>query len=78
WKQLGNKGEWAATIAGAVIGDKLYTVESSGILYVTDTKTGKWNSIGKAEFAATVFMFACGNNLLTIEKDGSLYSIETK
>ncbi len=75
WKQSGQAGDWKGTIAGAVLGGKLYTASSSGALYVTDPASGAWKQLGKADFAGTAFMFAPGNALATIEKDGSLYLV---
>jgi len=36
WRQSGPGGGWANTITGAVLGDTLYTVESSGTRYASD------------------------------------------
>jgi predicted secreted protein len=74
-KQVGQPGAWKATIAGVGMGGKLYTVESSGVLYVTDPASGSWKAIGKPEFKNTRFLFASGGMLYTIEKDGSLYVV---
>jgi hypothetical protein len=67
--------DWSNTIALAVIGNDLYTVEKSGALYRTDLSSGKWVQVGKSEFANTRFMFASASTLFTIEKDGSLYRV---
>ena len=40
WKAVGKAGDWAGTIAGAALNDKIYTVETSGALYVTDPAIG--------------------------------------
>ena len=78
WGRLGPAGGWKNTIAAAVLNDRLYTVETSGVLYETDLSTGTWKEIGKPDFAATTRMFAVGNSLYTIEKDGSLYRVHPK
>ncbi len=75
WRQVGKPGAWALTIAGATLGGNLYTVESSGALYVTSPATGQWRQIGKNEFGNTMFMFAGASYLYTIETDGSLYEV---
>ncbi len=75
WNRIGNAGEWANTIAAALNGNKLYTVESSGVLYVTDINTGVWTEIGKPDFSHTKFLFATNSYLYSIEEDGSLYVI---
>lgn len=72
---LGQPGEWAGTLNGAAIGDKLYTVETGGALYETDGVTGAWKQLGKPEFADTAFLFAMMGKLVSIEKNGNLYLI---
>jgi sugar lactone lactonase YvrE len=76
WEQVGPAGAWKDTLAGTILNGRLYTVESSGALYVTNLRTGKWKQLGQAEFADTTFLFAAGGKLYTIEKDGSLYRVE--
>jgi hypothetical protein len=78
WGRLGPAGGWKDTRAGAVLNDRLYTVENSGALYVTDLSNGVWKQLGKPDFAATAFMFAAGNDLYTIETDGSLYRVNPR
>lgn len=75
WKMVGKAGDWAGTIAGAALNDKIYTVETSGALYVTDPAAGAWKQIGKNDFANTKFLFAASGKLISIEKDGSMYAI---
>ena len=78
WSALGEPLGWKLTKAGAAFSDRLYTVEKSGCLFVTDLKTGTWKQLGKAEFGDTKFMFAAGDRAYTIEKDGSLYAVSLK
>ena len=40
WKQVGKAGDWAGTIAGTALNNKIYTVEASGALYVTEPASG--------------------------------------
>ncbi len=75
WKQVGKKGDWVGTIAGATINQKIYTTESNGALYVTDPSGGSWKQLGKPEFKNTKFMFAAGAYIYTIETSGTLYQI---
>ncbi|MCX6349434.1 MAG: PQQ-binding-like beta-propeller repeat protein [Candidatus Aureabacteria bacterium] len=75
WQQVGKAGDWANTIAGAALNDRIYTAESSGALYATDPSAGTWKQIGKPDFAGTQFLFAASGKLFSIEKSGSLYSI---
>ncbi len=76
WKQIGKPKAWAGTIAGVGLNGKLYTVEKSGTLYVTDPANGAFMQLGKPDFAATAFLLAAAGKLYSIEKDGSLYAIE--
>ena len=75
WEKVGEEGGWKATIAGTILGGKLYTAESNGALYVTDPESGKWQQIGKADFAETKFMISAGTSLYSIEASGILYRV---
>jgi hypothetical protein len=75
WEQVGEKAGWKATIAGTVLDGKLFTVESSGALYVTELDSGKWRPIGKREFGETKYMVSNGPSLYTIETNGTLYRV---
>jgi hypothetical protein len=75
WKPVGKPGDWVGTIAGAALNNKIYTVEASGALYVTEPASGVWKQVGKNDFANTQFLFAAAGKLFSIEKDGSLYAI---
>lgn len=68
-------GDWADTKHAVVLGGKLYTIEVSGALYVTELPSGVWRQLGKAEFGNTKFLFAGTTNLITIENDGSLFRV---
>jgi hypothetical protein len=78
WGRLGPAGAWKDTMCGVVLNGRLYTVETSGCLYVTDLTRGTWQQIGKAEFGNTAWMFAAHDSLFTIETDGSLYRVNPK
>lgn len=73
--RLGQAGEWKGTTLAATENNRLYTIDQSGALYVTNLSNGKWKQLGKAEFANTRFLFAVGQTLYTIETDGSLYRV---
>ena len=73
--RIGQAGEWKDTIAAVSLNSRLYSIEKSGALYVTDLPGGRWRQIGKTEFGNTRFMFAAGPSLYTIETDGSLYQV---
>ena len=72
---VGKPGDWKDTIAAAGLNGQIYTVEKSGVLYVTSPADGAWRKIGNPDFAATAFLIALENQLASIERDGSLYII---
>jgi hypothetical protein len=72
---VGSAGAWAGTIAGTALGEKIFTVESGGALYETDSASGAWKQVGKPEFAGTLLLLGLGDQLVSIEKSGSLYLI---
>ncbi len=47
WRPLGIAGDYKNTVASVGIGDKLYTVETNGVLYITDTTTGQMAASGQ-------------------------------
>ena len=75
WQRVGPIGGWKNTLAGVFLKDRLYTVETNGILWRTNVETGVWTAVGRAEFANTRFMFAAGGCLYTIETNGCLYRV---
>lgn len=77
WVQIGEAGSWKNTIAGVGMGDKIYTVESGGNLYETDSSTGRWRQLGGAEYSNTQFVFDGSGFIMTIEANGNLYKIST-
>jgi hypothetical protein len=74
-RQSGKAGDWADTIAAAVLDNTLYTVEAGGALYATAPADGTWKQVGKPDFANTAFLFPLQGQLASIEKDGALYLI---
>jgi len=75
YQRLGQSGEWANTLAAALLEGKLYTAETNGALYATDLSSGVYQPIGGADFGNTQFLFASEGALYSIEKDGNLYRI---
>lgn len=76
WSRVGRAGDWKQTICATSDGSVMYSVESSGRLYLTNLRTGEWAPIGGADFAKTRFMLPGGNSLYTIESDGTLYRVD--
>ena len=74
-RQCGKAGDWANTIAAAVMEGVLYTVEAGGALYATAPAEGTWKQVGKPDFANTLFLLGLKDTLASIEKDGTLYLI---
>ncbi len=75
WQPVGPTGGWKNTLAGVFFRDRLYTVETNGILWRTDIDTGTWQQVGQPDFGNTAFMYCDAAWLYTIEKDGSLYRV---
>ena len=72
WKRSGPAGEWAGTIAGAMLGGTLYTVEAGGALYATEMEAGAWTQAGTG-FDGTAFLFAIAGRLCGIDADGQFF-----
>lgn len=75
-KQVGKAGDWAKSTAFAMLGDQLYTVESGGELYGTNTATGVWKQAGGTDFVRSKFLLTAGDQLYSIEQDGDLHVID--
>lgn len=74
-RQLGKAGEWVNTLKAVEVNGKIYTIEKSGALLVTDPATGTWKQIGKPDYQNTKFIFAGSNTIFTIDEGGTLYNI---
>lgn len=68
-RRVGNSNDWVNTKLAAVLGGKIYTIETDGALYVTDPQTATWRQIGKKDFGRVKFLFAAGTTLYIIEHD---------
>lgn len=75
WKQLGKAFDWKGVQTGTALGDKLYTTEVGGGLFVTDATTGAWKQIGDRVFGKTAFITQGNGKLYSMETSGSLYVI---
>lgn len=75
WTPPVTVGDWDNTIALTILNSYLYSVETSGALYRTDLRSGRWVQLGKPEFGNTRFLFSDNQSLFTIETDGSLYRV---
>src|SRR5262249_6255867 len=75
---LGQAGAWKGTLAGAVLGEALFTGDSDGHLYHGFLRTGVRKQVGSASFGNTTLMFAAARQLYSIEKDGTLYRVNPR
>ncbi len=73
--RLGQPGDWKGTIAVTTYNNRLFSIESSGVLYETDLRNGKWRQLGKPDFVNTKHIFAVNESLYTIETDGTFYRV---
>jgi hypothetical protein len=56
---------------------KIYTIESSGALTVTDITSGTLKPLGHPDYRNTNLIFANNNQLYTIDTGGTLYTVNT-
>ncbi len=68
-------GDWDNTKHAIVLDGKLYTIEMTGAMYVTDLSNGTWKQLGKPDFGKTKLLVAGTSNLFTIEDDGNLFRV---
>jgi sugar lactone lactonase YvrE len=78
WRTIGKPGEFENTIAVALLGGVVYTIDKAGQLYETDAARHSTRAIGGQDFADTVVLVAGKQTLFCVEKDGSLYEINVK
>ncbi|MDF2435708.1 MAG: hypothetical protein K0Q95_84 [Bacteroidota bacterium] len=76
-KQLGKPGDWSNTIKAVESNGKIYAVENSGTLTVTDLSSGVIKPLGHPDYQSTNLIFANNNQLYTIDTGGTLYSVST-
>jgi hypothetical protein len=76
WKQVGKTGDWARSTSFAMLGDQLYTFESGGELYSTDTATGVRKQVGGTDFVRSNYLLTAGDQLYSIEHNGDLHAID--
>ncbi len=78
WAQVGRRGDWQATAAGAILDGKLYTIETDGKLWRTDLSDGTYALVGAEAmpFGATDKLFAAEGALYSIDHAGTLYRVD--
>ena len=74
-RRLGGAGDFANTKTGAGAGDKIYTLEGTGVIWETDGETGHYQKVGKETFLDTRLMTAGNDHIYTVEPTGNLYEI---
>ncbi len=75
WRQVGQPQAWKNVLAGAIVGDRLYTAERDDSLRMTKLASGERVKLGGPGFGQTKFMFAAADSLWTIERSGTLYRV---
>ncbi len=74
-KKIGDTGAFANTKKGAGANDKIYTLETTGVIWETDGQTGVYTKLIDHSFLDTRLMFAGNNKLYAILPTGNLYEI---
>jgi len=74
-KKIGESGAYANTKTGAGMNDKIYTLETTGVIWETDPETGAFSKIIDHSFLDTRLMFAGNQKLYAILPTGNLYEI---
>jgi len=74
-KKIGETGAYANTKIGIGMNDKVYTLETTGVIWETDGETGEFSKIIDHSFLDTQIMFAGNNKLYAILPTGCLYEI---
>jgi len=74
-RKVGDSGAYANTKIGAGMNDKIYTLETTGIIWETDGQTGEYSKVIGDTFLDTQLMFAGNNKLYVIMPTGNLYEI---
>jgi len=76
-RQIGTAGNLAGTVSAVEANGRIYTVDKTGALLVTETVSGTSTQLGNERFVNSRFLFAGGVALYSIKQDGSLYVINT-
>jgi len=74
-KKIGDTGAYANTKIGAGMNDKIYSLETTGIIWETDGETGVYKKLIDHSFLDTRLLFAGNNKLYAILPTGNLYEI---
>jgi len=74
-KKIGGDGAFANTKTGVGMNDKVYTLETTGVIWETDTETGQYTKVIDHSFLDTRLMFAGNTKLYAILPTGCLYEI---
>lgn len=76
-RQVGKTGAWGNTLKAVEENGKIYTIDKSGSLFVTEPATGTFKQIGKESFPDTKLIFASNNTIYTITDSGNLKAINS-
>ncbi len=75
-RQIGDRCAWDHTVAGTILAGRLYTIETSGQLYVTDLADGAWREVGEADFPDAASLLHDGTDLYVLDTDGDVQRVD--
>ncbi len=77
WKKISNNKSWRNFNIGAVVRDKLYSIENSGAFIITDLKDGKRKQIANTLFLKPkpIMMFPDSGKFYYLNNDYDLFEV---
>jgi hypothetical protein len=76
WKKIGKSRNWRSTKTGAILNNKIYTVEASGIFYETSLPDGTKKQLDDTQFKKARQLFTEEGKLYMISIEGNLFEVE--
>ena len=75
-RQIGERCAWDHTVVGTLLASRLYTIETSGQLYVTDLADGAWREVGEGGFTDAASLLNDGTDLYVLDTAGDLRRVD--
>jgi hypothetical protein len=75
-KRIGKAGAWGETRLCAADAGRLYSVDNTGVLSVTDLRRGVSRKLGKERHAGARALWAGGGVVVMLDDEGSLHRID--
>lgn len=75
WEKIGKGRSWKYAKAGAILNNKLYTVENPSSLFETNLADGERKELDNSQFKKFKILFSDLGKLYGIENDGTLHEI---